>query len=151
MARVTVIRHGQASFYSGNYDQLSPLGEEQARMLGVYWLKLGYEWDRIFVGPKQRHHQTYAQVAAVYAEAGRQLPEPERLPELDEHQGPGVVREVLSEGAEGGNTQVIPSSLKKGDEAGLQNYFRAFQEITRRWVRRELDVAGYEPWGSESS
>ena len=37
MSRLFVIRHGQASFLADDYDQLSPLGEEQGRALGAYW------------------------------------------------------------------------------------------------------------------
>ena len=34
MALLTLVRHGQASYLQQNYDELSPLGEQQARMLG---------------------------------------------------------------------------------------------------------------------
>ena len=34
MAQIYLVRHGQASFGSSNYDQLSELGFEQARLLG---------------------------------------------------------------------------------------------------------------------
>ena len=30
MSQLILVRHGQAAFLSDNYDQLSPLGEEQA-------------------------------------------------------------------------------------------------------------------------
>ncbi len=39
MAAIYLIRHGQASFTSLNYDQLSPLGYQQTQLLGEYWQK----------------------------------------------------------------------------------------------------------------
>ncbi len=34
MGQIYLVRHGQASFGSADYDQLSTLGAEQAQMLG---------------------------------------------------------------------------------------------------------------------
>ena len=34
MSAVYLVRHGQASFGAADYDQLSALGEQQARVLG---------------------------------------------------------------------------------------------------------------------
>ena len=63
MSILYLVRHGQASFASENYDQLSPLGERQARQLGEHWVALGLRFDRVYIGPKQRHLQTQAAVA----------------------------------------------------------------------------------------
>jgi len=62
MGRLFLVRHGQASFLSRNYDQLSSLGETQARHLGSYWAKRGMIFDRVGTGPSQRHRQS-AQIA----------------------------------------------------------------------------------------
>ncbi len=37
MASLYLIRHGQASFGSDNYDQLSPLGQRQADVSGRFF------------------------------------------------------------------------------------------------------------------
>ncbi|VAV98863.1 hypothetical protein MNBD_ALPHA02-2245, partial [hydrothermal vent metagenome] len=37
MAEIYLIRHGQASFHSDNYDKLSDLGRLQSRYLGQYF------------------------------------------------------------------------------------------------------------------
>jgi len=52
------VRHGQASFGAANYDQLSPLGFEQSRLLGQYFREREIEFDRIICGGMQRHRQT---------------------------------------------------------------------------------------------
>lgn len=58
MAELYLVRHGQASFGSDNYDQLSELGYQQARWLGEYFRERNIEFDRMIVGAMARHHQT---------------------------------------------------------------------------------------------
>ena len=58
MSTLTVVRHGQARPFDSNPDQLSALGEEQARMLGEYWKRLGVTFDEVWSGSLQRHRQT---------------------------------------------------------------------------------------------
>src|SRR5580658_10555567 len=58
MSTLTVVRHGQARPFDSNPDQLSALGEEQARMLGEYWKRLGVTFDEMWSGSLQRQRQT---------------------------------------------------------------------------------------------
>ena len=55
MSNLFVVRHGQASFFAENYDQLSPIGETQSRRLGQYWAERNVTFDAVFCGPCQRH------------------------------------------------------------------------------------------------
>ena len=45
MSTLALVRHAQASFFADNYDQLSPVGEQQARLLGQYWVKRQMRFD----------------------------------------------------------------------------------------------------------
>lgn len=58
MGLVYLVRHGQASFGSRDYDRLSPLGEEQSRMLGLWFSTAALDLDRAVTGGLRRHHQT---------------------------------------------------------------------------------------------
>lgn len=58
MSTLTVIRHGQARPFDSNPDQLSALGEEQARVLGEYWRRLGVSFDEVWSGSLTRQRQT---------------------------------------------------------------------------------------------
>ncbi len=58
MAEIYLIRHGQASFHSDNYDQLSDLGRLQSRYLGQYFTERAIGFDHIFTGSQLRHKQT---------------------------------------------------------------------------------------------
>lgn len=40
MTTIYLIRHGQASFGAKSYDQLSPNGELQAKLLGQYFNRI---------------------------------------------------------------------------------------------------------------
>lgn len=58
MAVIRLIRHGQASFGSKDYDQLSDLGREQARLLGRSLRRRAGEVDLVICGEMKRHEQT---------------------------------------------------------------------------------------------
>ena len=65
MSVLTLIRHGQASFFADNYDQLSELGERQARALGEYWARRELKFDEVYTGPRVRQsHSAELAVAA---------------------------------------------------------------------------------------
>ena len=55
MATIYLIRHGQASFGKENYDQLSPRGWEQGRVLGR-WLA-GKVTHNAVLGGNMEHHR----------------------------------------------------------------------------------------------
>jgi broad specificity phosphatase PhoE len=58
MSTLTVVRHGQARPFDSNPDQLSALGEEQARALAAYWQRIGMSFDEVWSGSLQRQTQT---------------------------------------------------------------------------------------------
>jgi broad specificity phosphatase PhoE len=58
MATLTFVRHGQASFGTGNYDRLTALGIAQAAQTGKYFALRPAGFSRILTGPLQRQRQT---------------------------------------------------------------------------------------------
>jgi len=63
MSKITLIRHGQASFGAKNYDLLSDIGRQQALALGEYFLQQGIGFDQIIHGDMSRQTET-AQIMA---------------------------------------------------------------------------------------
>jgi broad specificity phosphatase PhoE len=57
MAAIYLIRHGQASFGSTDYDKLSDKGHKQAEMLGQYWRSRATP-SKFYCGDLLRHGQT---------------------------------------------------------------------------------------------
>ena len=80
MGELLLIRHGQASFGAADYDQLSPVGEQQSRRLGQWLRDSATPPALIASGTLRRHAQTLQQcVEAAGVDAARLV-----LPGLDE-------------------------------------------------------------------
>ncbi|HEY2345659.1 MAG TPA: histidine phosphatase family protein [Xanthomonadaceae bacterium] len=58
MADVLLIRHGQASFGAADYDRLSATGEDQSRLLGQWFGRIGTVPDLVVTGSMRRHART---------------------------------------------------------------------------------------------
>ena len=97
MSALTLVRHGQASFFAADYDVLSDLGKTQGRLLGEYWAGRCVQFEAVFTGPRLRQRHTAEQVRSAYRAAGLALPEPVILDGFDEYdlegprQGPRAV------------------------------------------------------------
>jgi broad specificity phosphatase PhoE len=63
MAELILVRHGQASFGSDDYDKLSELGWQQSRWLGEYFAERGATFDLVVRGSLRRHAETLAGIA----------------------------------------------------------------------------------------
>jgi broad specificity phosphatase PhoE len=58
MTEIYLVRHGQASFGSDNYDKLSELGHQQSIWLGEYFTDKGLSFDQVVTGSLVRHQET---------------------------------------------------------------------------------------------
>lgn len=144
-----LVRHAQASFLQANYDELSQLGEVQARLLGEYWAQHRIVFDRACTGPGARQKDTLAIVSEACRKAGIQFPDPMVLREFDEYQGEAV----LERGLPGllGTDQTIrglyaafqSASGSAGRRAAFQKLFEA---VIGKWVREEICPPGVETW-----
>lgn len=142
-----MVRHGQASLRDADYDQLSPRGEEQSRLLGAYWAERNLIFDRVYVGPRRRHRQTLDGVAAVYQERGLPWPEPIELLELDEHPGQLVLQRALPSLMKEEPALTDPATAFGQDaDFAQRHYLKLFQKVTRDWVRGEMRVPELESW-----
>lgn len=63
MSQITLIRHGQANSHAtdeASYDQLSPLGHQQAAWLGEHLRATQQHHARLYTGTLRRHRETAA-------------------------------------------------------------------------------------------
>lgn len=144
MGTLFLVRHGQASAFEENYDRLSPLGEQQARLLGRWWARRGPKLDRVFTGPRVRQVRT----AELAAEAGG-LPRPVTLPELDEMGIEPLFQEQLPDlFTRHAHLQSLGDALlmADGDAGRAQSLARLFEAVLMLWVRGEVSGEGVEPW-----
>lgn len=149
MALLTLVRHGQASFLADNYDQLSPLGEQQARLLGEYWARAGVTFHQVYYGPAQRHIGTGMFAAAAFHAAGLPWPQPIPLPQVDEFAGLEVMRAFLPGMVEKhADIRELEARFRSAAEhaSAARLFDLLFQRITRMWVAGDLDSPQVESW-----
>jgi broad specificity phosphatase PhoE len=70
MGTIHLVRHGQASWGSDDYDQLSALGMEQASAIGVSWEASGWSPTDAVAGGMKRHAQTAVATIDAYGGDG---------------------------------------------------------------------------------
>ncbi len=141
MSQLILVRHGQAAFLSDNYDQLSPLGEEQSRLLGEYWTKRNVTFDALFTGPRERQIKTGEIVVDCYRKAGLEVPGLVLLEEFDEYDADGIMQHLLPQLIEQDDRYrqlqiAFANSETRADKH--KNFQKLFEAITAKWVRGEV-------------
>ena len=134
MSSILLVRHGQASFGAADYDDLSPTGHEQSRILGAALAARGVVADLVVAGEMRRHAQTASSLldgagwsAEVEVDAGWN--EFDHLQVLGVHDSP--------EARDG-----------ESEKAAFQRWF---EEATRRWTSAGHDEAYDESFGAFTS
>ncbi len=139
MSILYLIRHGQASFGSPNYDELSARGRRQARVLGDYFVKAGIRFDACWSGTLRRQQQTAEEVRDMVRAAGDDFPEPMEMAGLDEYDAEGVLRQLVPIiEAEDPAFGVDVGAMMSNERA----FQKVFGRVMTRWVsgRDRLDV-----------
>ncbi len=147
---LSLVRHGQASAMSSDYDQLSPLGVEQSRLVGAHlasWCsdRWAAEPPVLVIGPRRRHRQTFDAMAEGARARGLALGEPAVLDELDEHHGLQLltrVRETLP-----ARTDALGEAARLvAVEGDARAFVRLIREALIVFSRGELSHPDVEPW-----
>lgn len=149
MGRLVLVRHAQASFLSHNYDQLSALGQTQARLLGEYWSRRNVIFDRACTGPALRHRQTAQLVGEAHRKAGLDFPEPIVADEFDEFQADALLAQNLPQLLSKNNKirDLHDAMQASSTEAAKRaNFQRLFEAVVSMWVSRELASPNVESW-----
>jgi broad specificity phosphatase PhoE len=149
MSTLFAIRHGQASFFAENYDQLSSIGETQSRLLGDYWAERHVLFDEVVTGPCRRHIETARLAGEAYRAAGLDWPEPIVLPGLDEYEAEAVLKQALpSLIQEHDNIRRLHEAVERApDRAGkLRAFQKLYEVVIDRWAHGELDLPQVESW-----
>ncbi|HLT13194.1 MAG TPA: histidine phosphatase family protein [Marinobacter sp.] len=138
MATIYLVRHGQASFGKENYDQLSPRGWEQGKILGR-WLADKVQPGAIFGGNLQRHRETVEAITTGY---GSTLPDMQVLEGLNEFDHVQVVERLRPEWAD---KQVMARDLGSFPKPA-KAFQQAFEKAVIRWVSGDHDHEYAESW-----
>jgi broad specificity phosphatase PhoE len=149
VGRLLLVRHGQARFLSADYDSLSALGSHQATLLGDYWIKLGFRFDRIYSGTHKRQRDTADLVGDAYRRVRISCPEPVVIPGLEEFHGEQVVKKCLPELLlTNEKIQARYDAFKAAGNEGerFRQFQRVFALICEMWVLGEVKAEGIETW-----
>lgn len=122
------MRHGQASFGAADYDQLSPLGQQQCQRLGAFWRARGQRFDAVFSGTLKRHAQSLAALAEGW---GGALPAVNIRPGLDEYDSAALIRAIHPE----------PLAAPR-DAEGVKQHFRLLRQGLLAWMRGDSAPQG---------
>lgn len=122
MSVLLLVRHGQASWGSDDYDVLSPLGERQSAALGEALASRGVKPDLVVCGGMRRHRQT-ADRASAAAGWSTEVQVDSGWDEFDHVQ-------MLS---------MHPSRYGEGEELTRAQFQTWFEEATLRWTGGEHD------------
>jgi broad specificity phosphatase PhoE len=142
MGQVTLVRHGQASVQGPSYDALSALGHSQATLLGEFWVERQVSFERVYIGPRQRHAQTASRVADVYRAHGLAWPDPMPMPMLDEHHGIQVLKRAAGI-LEPGDALLTGESDR---DTAVRRLFGRYREVMAEWAAGGYADETIEPW-----
>ncbi len=136
MGKLTLVRHGQASFGAANYDHLSATGERQCRLLGEYWRQRRQGFSAVLTGSLKRHAQS---LAAIGAGLGA-MPEALVWLGLDEYDGEAVIRAHR------------PGELARPKNAEeVKQYFRLLREGLKAWMAGHTEPVGMASYANFSA
>lgn len=93
MSNIFLVRHGQAGTREA-YDSLSGLGQQQAQLLGEYFLAQRLEFAVVYSGSMQRQLQTASVVKNVYNQAAASFPSVTIDDQWNEFDLTGIYREL---------------------------------------------------------
>ncbi len=139
MATLYLIRHGQASFGSDNYDQLSELGQLQADLTGEFFRDIGVSFDVAFAGDLSRQRETGERVLAAQANPCSLRIDP-RFNEINnEEQVKEILPRLCAENAQ----------LRAVVAEGLGNskrYQKVIEAVFNAWVSPQCDASDIQSW-----
>lgn len=139
MSVLYVIRHGQASFGGGDYDRLSDLGREQARILGSYLKERGLAFDAAYCGTMQRQRDT-AKLALAEMDSTTELTV---LPQINEYDSESIMQALLPVLVEDEPhfSELLPKL--RSDRKAFQTLYEA---TMLRWVTGQDETGEAETW-----
>lgn len=127
MGTLYLVRHGQASFGAEDYDQLSPLGQQQSVRLGEYFKRKGLRFDHVLCGTLRRHEQTLASINQGMGTALSAL----AWPGLNEYNSEAVI------------AAIHPLPLAKADTPELyRHHFRLLRDGLTQWMNGVISPQG---------
>ena len=127
MGTLYLVRHGQASFGTDDYDRLSGLGARQCERLGAYFREREVRFDGVITGTLKRHTQSFEAIARGLGVAHDAL----AMPGLNEYDSEAIVRAIR------------PQPLPRPTNAEqVRQHFRILREGLMAWMEGRTQPQG---------
>jgi broad specificity phosphatase PhoE len=139
MSTLYLVRHGQASFGTDNYDLLSALGEQQVRELGRYFAEAGERIDHIYAGSLRRQTQTAEIIAN---ELGAAAPPISVEPAFDEYDS-DIILQTFAKSLTAQQLAAAGWPELKHDRKKFQFFL---ERAARAWVEAQIEAEEMTPW-----
>jgi broad specificity phosphatase PhoE len=137
------IRHGQASFGQKDYDRLSPVGIQQARILGEYLAGIRFVFHEAYCGNMERQQHTAREVMAGFTSAGLAFPAPVTQAAFDEYDAFTVwknqTEKMIQEKA------LLPDDILQ-TRTDKRKFQQLFERVMMRWISGNHDAPGSIRW-----
>jgi broad specificity phosphatase PhoE len=127
MGTLYLVRHGQASFGSDDYDQLSELGARQCERLGAYFRERDVRFDGVITGTLRRHTQSFEALARGLQARHEAL----AMPGLNEYDSHAVVHAI--------HPQPLPRARTPEE---VRQHFRLLRAGLLAWMEGRAQPAG---------
>ncbi len=132
MGTLYLVRHGQASFGSADYDRLSELGRRQSVRLGEWFAYKGIQFDAVLTGTLRRQIETFDGITQGMGAGAESAPlEPLRWTGLNEYDSAAVIQAIH------------PLPLPKPDSPeAYRQHFRVLRDGLAQWMAGVVSPKG---------
>ncbi|TGD74132.1 histidine phosphatase family protein [Mangrovimicrobium sediminis] len=139
MSTLYLIRHGQASFGTEDYDRLSPLGRLQASRTGEYLRRSGIQLDAAYSGELRRQRET---CELALAELGGSVPVTvdARFNEIRNDEQ----FETLGPHLAASDPELAALLARSHDDS--KSYQKVLRAIFNHWVTQDCSAFGIQAW-----
>ena len=144
MADLLIIRHGQASFGTENYDQLSALGQHQADLTGEFLSQSGVQLSAAFSGDLSRQRETGERILAQLEDAPSLVIDP-RFNEVQTDEQVAVMTPLLCE--QDPRFAALMADMNKDSKS----FQKIIETVFNYWVSPNCQVAGIQSWQEYSA
>ncbi|MBW6487082.1 MAG: histidine phosphatase family protein [Syntrophobacterales bacterium] len=143
MGTIYMIRHGQASFGSEDYDRLSPKGIIQSRVLAEYLAAVGVAADILYSGQMKRQIDTAKQTVEMYKNAVPPILSPRIEKAFNEYGSQEIllsfVREIV------GEESSLPENILQ-KYAEKKKFQELFEQALSGWATGKYKKEGLPTW-----
>ena len=143
MGNLYMIRHGQASFGSENYDRLSETGHRQARILAEHLLAIDLVPDALYAGDMERQKDTAGALVRLGRERGKPLPGLQVETAFNEYSSRQIILSYAEDLAE---EEPSFAQDQNGDYLNIPALERLLEKVLLRWLNGGNGKPGITTW-----